>query len=439
MAQASYATSPEETETSPGMAAVYRKIGWRLLPFLCVCYMFSSLDRVNVSFAKLQMLEELQFSEAIYGLGAGIFFIGYILFEVPSNAILQRVGANLWIARIMVTWGIFSTLMMFVTTPTQFYILRFLLGAAEAGALPGILYFLTGFFPSARRGRVTAAVMLSVPIASIIGGPLSGWIMESFHKFHGLSGWQWMFLLEGLPPVLLGIATPFVLPRTPPHAKWLSDEEKALHAADMARDTIDGDAHSHRFMAGLTNPKVWVLGGIDFSILLATYAIMFWMPTFLRQAGATDLVEIGFLSAIPSIAGIAGLILISRSSDRMRERRWHIVVPFLITAAALVGATFFLGSVPMIVIFFSIAVCMINGTMAVFFTLPATFLKGPAAAAGFALACSLASTAGLISNTLIGFLVDLTGTAQGALWCFAASLIVSSGLVLSLSPKIVNR
>lgn len=418
---------------------LYRKIALRLVPLLCACLMMSSLDRANISFAKLQMLDELKFSEATYGLGAGIFFLGYIPFEVPSNAILQRVGAPVWISRIMISWGIMSGLMMCVTTPVQFYGLRFLLGVCEAGGLPGILFYLTAWFPSHRRGRITGYLMLGGPLAALVSGPLSGGIMKVLDHVGGLGGWRWLFLLEALPSILLGIMCLILLPRSPAAAPFLSAEDRQRLAADLAADALPAGGAKHGFRNGLFNPRVWAMGGIDFSILLTAYAISFWLPSFIRSAGIHDVFVIGLLTMIPNAAGVVGLLLLTASSDRRRERRWHIVVPFLIAAGALASSTFYMGNVTMIIVTFTVATMMVTGTMGVFFTLPAAFLNGPAAAAAFALSCSLANVAGLVSNSLIGYVVTLTGSGRSALMVFACSLIVSSGLVLSLPRKLVNR
>lgn len=422
-----------------GTQELYRKITWRLIPFLCFCYLAAYLDRINVGFAKLQMLEHLQFSEAAYGLGAGLFFVGYILFEVPSNLVLERVGAKVWIARIMITWGLLSACTLFVTTPFQFYVIRFLLGAAEAGFLPGVLYYLTLWFPTYRRGRIIALFMIGLPLSSVIGGPLSGWIMSHFHMVNGLQGWQWLFLLEAIPSVLLGILTFWVLPNHFQQAKWLSDDEKAQLAGDLAVDDAEGKGSKHSFKDGFFNLKVWMLGGIDFSILLSAYAMGFWMPTFIRNAGVADTFHIGLLTALPSLAALLGMLLIGASSDRHRERRWHIIVPFIVGAFAMASSTFFSHNVTMTVSLFAIASAAIIGAVPVFFSLPATFLKGTAAATGFALACSVANIAGLVSNSLMGLVIDLTGNGQVALWLFAGCLILSCFLVIALPAKLVNR
>ncbi|MBT1432842.1 MFS transporter [Dickeya dianthicola] len=428
-----------QTPTPVAVALVYRNIAWRLIPFLCLCYLAAYLDRINIGLAKLQMANQLALSDIAFGFGAGLFFVGYILFEVPSNLILQRVGARIWIARIMISWGLLSAGTMFIATPVQFYVLRFLLGAAEAGFLPGVLYYLTHWFPSWRRGRIISLFMIGLPLSSVVGGPLSGWIMSHFDSAHGLHGWQWMFLLEGLPSVLLGVLTLWLLPDGVDQARWLSEADKAQVRADLAIDAREAPYLKHRFRDGVLNLKVWMLGGIDFSILLCAYAIGFWLPTFIKKAGVVDIGQIGLLTAVPSVAALAGMVLLGASSDRLRERRWHIIVPFWLGAAAIVASTFFTQHIVMTVLLFSVAQATIIGAVPVFFSLPATFLTGTAAATGFALACSLANIAGLVSNSIMGFAMELTGSGSGALWFFAVCLLLSSLLVLALPAKLVNR
>ena len=418
---------------------LYRKIAWRLIPFLCCCYLAAYLDRINVGFAKLQMADQLQLSDAAFGLGAGLFFVGYILFEVPSNLILKRVGARVWIARIMVSWGVLSACTLLVTTPAQFYVLRLLLGIAEAGFLPGVLYYLTLWFPTHRRGRMIALFMIGLPLSSVIGAPLSGWILEAFDGLQGLRGWQWLFLLEGVPSVLLGLLALRLLPEGPQDAEWLDLREQGHLLRDLTVDEAQSPASGDSFRQGFFNLKVWMLGGIDFAILLSAYAMGFWMPTFIRQAGVADASDIGLLTALPSIAAVFGMLALGASSDRFRERRWHIILPFWIGAAAMAASTAFTDNVVATVLLFSIAQAAIIGAVPVFFSLPATFLTGTAAATGFALACSLANIAGLVSNTLIGLALDITGRSGGALLFFAACLVLGSLLVVALPAKVVNR
>lgn len=431
--------TPNSALAGADSVLLYKKITWKLIPFLCLCYLAAYLDRINIGLAKLQMASQLQLSETAFGLGAGLFFVGYILFEVPSNLILQRVGAKIWIARIMITWGILSACTLFVTTPMQFYVIRFFLGVAEAGFLPGVLFYLTLWFPSYRRSRIIALFMIGLPLSSVIGGPLSGWIMGHFDMRHGLHGWQWLFLLEGLPSVLLGVMTFWVLPNRFEQASWLSTDEKARLAQDLQADNAEANNSKHSFRDGFFNLKVLMLGGIDFSILLCAYAMGFWMPTFIKNTGMTDIGTIGMLTAIPSVAALLGMLLIGASSDKHRERRWHIIVPFIIGAAAMGGSTFFTHNVFATVLLFSVAQAAIIGAIPVFFSLPGTFLSGTAAATGFALACSVANIAGLVSNSIMGLALDLTGKSGGALWIFAACLLLSSLLVVALPAKLVNR
>lgn len=418
---------------------LYRKVAWRLIPFLCCCYLAAYLDRINVGFAKLQMADQLQLSDAAFGLGAGLFFVGYILFEVPSNLILKRVGARVWIARIMVSWGVLSACTLLVTTPAQFYVLRLLLGIAEAGFLPGVLYYLTLWFPTHRRGRMIALFMIGLPLSSVIGAPLSGWILEAFDGLQGLRGWQWLFLLEGVPSVLLGLLALRLLPEGPQDAEWLDLREQGHLLRDLTVDEAQSPASGDSFRQGFFNLKVWMLGGIDFAILLSAYAMGFWTPTFIRQAGVADASDIGLLTALPSIAAVFGMLALGASSDRFRERRWHIILPFWTGAAAMAASTAFTDNVVVTVLLFSIAQAAIIGAVPVFFSLPATFLTGTAAATGFALACSLANIAGLVSNTLIGLALDITGRSGGALLFFAACLVLGSLLVVALPAKVVNR
>lgn len=420
---------------------VYKKVIWKLIPFLCFCYIAAYLDRINVGLAKLHMLSDVHLSEAAFGLGAGLFFVGYIIFEVPSNLVMEKVGAKVWIARIMITWGILSGLTMFVTTPMQFYILRFLLGAAEAGFLPGVLYYLTTWFPTYYRGKIIALFLIGLPLAVIIGSPLSGWIMQTFDSVHGLAGWQWLFFLEAIPSVLLGILTLKVLPNHFSKAKWLNEQEKSIIENNLKKD-LEGNTSAkekHSFKDGFFNLNVLKFGVINFSMLLCTYSMGFWLPTFIKSAGMDNLLNIGFVVAIPSVIGLIAMLVIGRSSDKYRERRWHLIIPFVFGSIALFLTHMFSGNITMTVVLFSIAAIATTGTIPVFFSLPATFLSGTAAATGFALACSIANLAGLVSNTLVGYAIQITGKPEGALMVFAGFLLLSCLIVLSLPKSLVNK
>ncbi len=306
------ATSSADTD------AVYRKVTVRLITFFCLCYFAAYLDRINVGLAKLQMLSALQFSDTVYGLGAGLFFAGYILFEVPSNLILQKVGAKLWIARIMVTWGLISGATAFVTTPTQFYVLRFLLGVAEAGFLPGVLLYLTRWYPDERRARIIALFMVGLPLSSMIGSPLSGWIMQMFDGAHGFGGWQWLFVIEAIPSVVLGIAIFMYLPNDIASARWLTAQEKAILVANLDKDA--GVHKRHNIGAAFSDLKVWMLGLIDLCVLLGLYGVSFWLPTILKDTGVKDPYTIGWLMAIPNALAVVGVLVWGARSDRLRQR-----------------------------------------------------------------------------------------------------------------------
>lgn len=417
--------------------ALYRKVTFRLITLFCLCYFAAYLDRVNIGLAKLQMLDALKFSDEIYGLGAGLFFVGYILFEVPSNLILQRVGAKIWIARIMITWGLLSGATMFVQTPFQFYLARFLLGVAEAGFLPGVLLYLTNWYPDARRARIVALFMVGLPMSSMIGSPVSGWIMHAFDQTHGLGGWQWLFMLEALPSIVLGFAVLRWLPNTIESARWLTNDEKRTLRAELS--STDAGHKRHNLAAAFTDPKVWALGLIDLCVLLGLYAVSFWLPTFLRDTGVKDSYQIGWLMVIPNAAAVIGTLLCGASSDRARERRWHIVVPFVIAAVALVVAGASKPSTAMTLLLFSLVNAGVAAAMPVVWSLPSTFLRGTAAAGGIAFACSIANLGGFGSTYLIGYLRDTFHSQSAGLYVFAALIVGGCALALSYPKSVVNR
>ncbi|MGU3538945.1 MFS transporter [Methylobacterium sp. A54F] len=416
---------------------VYRKVTWRLIPFLFVCYVAAYLDRVNVGFAKLQMLSDLQFSETVYGLGAGIFFIGYFLFEVPSNIILHKVGARIWIARVMFTWAVISAAMMFVTTPTMFYVLRFLLGVAEAGLFPGVILYLTYWFPAARRGSIIAMFMTGIPIAGLIGGPLSGWIMHSMSGAYGLAGWQWMFLIEALPSFLLAFVVLAYLDDGIAKAKWLTGDEKALLIRNIEADT--GGATAHRLRDGFTSPWVWLLSGIYLFFIMGLYGVGFWLPTLIKGAGVTDTLMIGFLSSIPYGAAAIAMIVVGRMSDAAGERRWHIVVPGMIGAVGWLISIRYSTDIVVAEIALTVATMGVLVTLAQFWCLPTAVLAGAAAASGIAVVNSVGNLAGFVSPYLIGWIVDQTKSTSLGVYTLAGCLVVGSLLALTMPKHLVNR
>ena len=417
--------------------SLYRKLTLRIAPFLCMCFFAAFLDRVNVGIAKLQMLDSLGFSETVYGLGAGLFFVGYILFEVPSNLILQKVGARFWIARIMVTWGILSGVTMFVRTPGQFYVARFLLGLAEAGFLPGALLYLTYWFPDAQRGRIVALFMVGLPMSSLLGAPLSGWILSSFDGVHGLQGWQWLFALEALPSVVLGVLVYTFLPGKYHNARFLTPVELALLTQDIGTD--QEEKKGHQLGQAFSDPKVWAVGYLDLCILLCFYSISFWMPTMLREAGVRSAGEIGALMAIPNALAVVVVLVTGISSDRFRERRWHVAVPFLCSAIGLIASAFCSGSVVATVVVLSLANAGAAAAMPVVWSLPSTFLKGTAAAAGIAFACSIANLGGFASTYFLGWLKEQTHSMSAGVITFGVCLLAGCVLALAMPKRIVNR
>jgi MFS family permease len=417
--------------------ALYARVTWRFVPFLFVCYVAAYLDRVNVGFAKLTMAVDLQFSDTVYGLGAGIFFIGYFLFEVPSNLLLHRIGARRALARIMVTWGLLSSAMMFVTTPTSFYVLRFLLGVAEAGFFPGVVLYLTWWYPAARRGRVTALFVTAVAISGVIGNPLSGWIMQRFDGVHAWHGWQWLFLLEGLPAVALGVCTWFWLDDRISDAHWLSAEERARLAANIAADNAHKTQHSA--LAGMRDPRVWLIAMIYFCLVSGLYGINFWLPTIIRGLGVDGMVAIGFVSAIPWTAAALVMTAVGHSADRRGERRYHIAVPALVGAAGLAASVPLAGHPVLAVIALSVGTCGLLSAIPLCWSLATAFLTGAAAASGIAFINSFGNLSGFASPYLIGWIRDTTASTDLGVYALALMLSIGAALVLFRVPASIAR
>lgn len=415
----------------------YRRVTWRLIPFLFACYVAAYLDRVNVGFAKLQMLADLQMSETAYGIGAGIFFIGYFLFEVPSNLILHRTGARAWIARIMVTWGLLSAATMWVTSATAFYALRFLLGIAEAGFFPGIVLYLTQWYPAPRRARIMALFMTAIAISGVIGGPVSGWILSEMAGKNGWAGWQWLYLLEGIPAVLLGVATYFYLDDSIEGARWLPDDEKAVLRAQLRADPA-GEEHVS-VMATLRDSRVVLLAALYFCSILGLYGLAFWLPQLIRTLGVAEPWRVGMLSAIPYGVATVAMVLAGQSSDRRGERRWHLVGSALIGAVGLVGAAWFRTEPVAGMIAFSVAAAGILSLPPLFWTIPTTLLRGVSAAAGIAAINSVGNLSGFVSPYMIGAITDATGEATIGLYVLAASLVASAGLSIAATAPPTRR
>jgi len=415
----------------------YAKVVRRLIPFLMLCYLGAYLDRVNVGFAKLQMLNDLRFSETIYGLGAGIFFLGYFLFEVPSNMILHKVGARNWLARIMLTWAVISASFAFVSSPTSFYVLRFLLGVAEAGFAPGVILYMTYWFPSERRAKALSMFFMAIPLAGIVGGPLSGYIMHAFHGALDLAGWKWLFMLEALPSLVLGIAILLYLDNGIQSAKWLTEAEKALLARNVAGDNARKVSHVS-IRAFIADRRLWLMASIYFCVVLGQYGLTFWLPTIVRKAGVADPLWVGILTALPYLCAIVALPLVGMSADHHRERRLHLAVPMLVAAAGFATLPL-LGGVGASLVCLSIAAAGILTSSSQFWALPTALLGGMSAAAGIAAVNCVANLAGFFSPAIVGWLNDLTGKSTAGLIFISVAIVLGALLVFLVPAKAVNR
>jgi len=423
--------------TSSFEAATYRKVSWRLLPLLLVCYLVAYLDRVNVGFAKLQMASALHLSDAVYGLGAGIFFLGYFLFEIPSNLILHRVGARLWVARIMVSWGVISALTMFVTTPAMFYAMRFLLGLAEAGFFPGIILYLTYWYPAHRRGRMTTWFMTAVALSGVVGGPVSGYILKTFDGANGWQGWQWLFLLEGLPSVLAGVLVFFLLDDRIQKARWLTAEEKQLLERNIAIE--DAGKEEHSLGTVLASGRVWLMSLIYLSFVMGLYGVSFWLPTIIKATGVTDAFSIGLLSAIPFAVAVVVMIVVARSADQRRERRWHVAIPGLAGALGLVLSVGWAHNTMLAMTALTLATAGIITALPLFWSLPTAFLAGAGAAAGIAMVNSIGNLAGFLSPYAVGWLKQATGANDSGMYMLAAFMVLGALLALSVPARLVDK
>jgi ACS family tartrate transporter-like MFS transporter len=410
--------------------SVFAKATWRLIPFMGLLYVIAYLDRVNVSTASLTMNKDLGLSPEVYGFGAGIFFLGYFLFEVPSNVILERVGARIWISRIMLTWGVVSMANAFATGPVSFFVVRFLLGVAEAGFFPGMVLYLTYWFPSAHRARLVALFLAAIPLANVIGGPLSGWIlgMEGVQHLHG---WQWVFLIEGAPSVFLGLLVLRLMPNGPADAKWLSDDERCTIANALAAEP----PHVHTTLAAMfADPCVWLLAIPDFGIVLALYGVNLWLPQIVREMGYS-IRDTSFISAAPYMIAMVVMVFWGMSSDARHERIWHISTAALMGAGGLIGAALFKSHVE-VLMSLTLAVAGTYAALAVFWTLPPSFLGGTAAAGGIALINSISNLGGFWGPAIMGTIRQHTGGFSAGLGVLAVGLISSAVLVLFVGRSI---
>lgn len=418
--------------------SVFRKVNRRLLPILLLCYTFAYLDRVNIGFAKLHMQEDIPLlTEAVFGIGAGLFFLAYACLEIPSNMLMHKVGARRTITRIMILWGLTSSSMLFVRDETSFYILRILLGIFEAGFAPGIILYLTYWYPARRMAAVMGIYMLAGPIGSILGSGVSAAIIAATDNIGGLAGWQWMFLIQGLPCVLLGYVFWKAMADRPADAPWLTEQEKSIVA--KAIDETAAKQTTHKFIDALREPSVYVMAAAYFGIMCGIYAVSFWLPTILKDNGIQSTFAIGMLTAIPYLLTIPAMILLSRSSDRHQERKWHAVVPSLVAAAGLTVAAFTASNFLLSFVALCIAVCAVWGAYTVFWAVPSQHFGGTAAVGGIAFINTIGILGGFVAPTIMGFVREATGSTQGGLLTMVGLLFMSIAALLFLPVVLRHR
>ncbi|MET4589608.1 MFS transporter [Arthrobacter sp. 754] len=404
-----------------------RKVRRRIMPLVILLYFIAYLDRNNVGFAKLGMQSDIGLTEAAYGLGAGIFFIGYALLEIPSNAGMYRFGARKWLARILITWGIFATAMFMVNGEAMFYVIRFLLGAAEAGFFPAILFYLTLWFPAAQRVTVLGLFILAQPISNALGAPVSGMLLN-MEGVLGLHGWQWVYIIEGIPAILLGIITPFVMTDRPEHAKWLKPEEREWLTSTMNKELADKQkSGNHNFLAGLKDPRTIAYSALYFGLVCGIYGLGLWMPTIVKALGKFDSTQVGFIVFIPYAIAAVFVYFWSKRSDRTGNRVWHACFSMAMAAVGLLGAGYLLPvNAVLAMVFLTIAAMGIYSAIAPFLAMPAAALTGAAAAAGLAMVNSLGNLGGFVAPYVVGLLKDATGNSQSGLTFLAACLAITS-------------
>ena len=422
----------------PIAESALRKVRWRLIPFLFILYIVAYLDRVNVGFAAIDMNQDLGFSAAVYGLGSGIFFLSYTLLEVPSNLMGARVGPRLWIARIMLTWGLLSSAMIFVTGPTSFYVLRFLLGAAEAGFFPGVILYLTHWFPQRERARAVGLFMTATAMAGVIGAPISSALLR-LDGVWGLHGWQWLFLIEGLPAVLLVPVVLSYMTERPADATWLTADERAWLVREMNAEQAASGHSIVTLRAALGSPRLWIVSLPYFCIVIAFYGISFWLPQLLQSMSDLGSATIVLMSAIPYVAATVGLVVVGARSDRTRERRWHVAGPCLIGAAGFLLTVLAPATPAIALTTLSIAAFGIWGTLGPFWAIPTALLRGTAAAGGIALVNSIGNVGGFVGPYLMGWIRDATGGYTAGLLTLAAILVLGAVIVLRLEQPEERR
>ncbi len=408
---------------------LYRKVTLRIIPFLFVCYLIAMVDRLNVGFAKLQFMSDLHLTETQFGIAASLLYAGYILFEVPSNLMMQKAGLGITLLRVMTLWGVATLFLAFADSKFHFYGLRFLIGLAEAGFLPGVLLYLTFWFPERMRGRMTSLFMAALPVSGIIGGPLAGWIMTATDGAHGLKGWQYLFLVEGVPAIALGVFAYFFIARDPDHAAWLTPSERTVLARDIASGRRLADGHPRSFAAALADKRVWGLAFSYFIFYCVENALLVWIPTLLRGVGSVSIMQIGWISGAISLVSMVGMQLVSSHSDAQGERRWHVICCGVVSGACFMLLPLAAGSMALTTAILMIASVAVFAFLALFWTIPSAYLQGSAAAGGLALISSIGATGGVVSPIYIGWMKDLTGSFYESLGSMGLLLVLAMGVL----------
>ena len=424
---------PATSAASAELKRTYSKVIWRLMPYLMLAFIINAIDRLNLSFAKLRMAEDILLSDAAYGIGAGVFYLGYILFEVPSNLYMQRVGARATLTRIMILWGLITVATAFVTSPGQLIVARFLLGIAEAGFFPGLILYLTYWFPAAIRGRITASFFMAGMVAGMICGPLSGTIMAHLHGWLGLRDWQVLFVLTGLPAVLLGVIGRFWLTDRPEQARWLDDEQKQQIHTALAGESRPSASHSG-FVGALRDPLLYVAGLVCFCIYSASNTVSYWLPTLVQGFGLQDLQHIGLATSLPFMTALCAMYILGRSSDRHMERRWHLSLALLTAAASFWLLDLAEGHAVLSMLLVSLGAAAALAAMPLFWTIPPALLSRSGAAGGIAIISSLGNIAGVLSQTAVGAVKTATGSLYLAFDLIAVLLVLGTLLLLIAIP-----
>ncbi|WP_186022111.1 MFS transporter [Burkholderia gladioli] len=433
MASSSAIASDGREAGSETGIAVIRKVAWRLMPLIMICYLFAFFDRINISFAKFQLQGDLGLSDTAYGLGASLFVIGYVLFEVPSNMLLYRVGARRWIARIMISWGIATAAMVFVHTEWQFYGLRFVIGAMEAGFAPGVLYYLTLWFPPSHRGRITSLLFLASAFSGLVGAPAAGLVLGHLNGALGMPGWHWLFLLGGVPCVLLGVLVMVQLKDRIEDASWLSGNEKAWLAGQIAQQSRHPQG-GHSLLGALRTPGFLMLGLVYFLIQIASYGLNFWAPHLIRTAGTQNPTLIGLLTSVPYIAGAIAMVTVGRLSDAIGERRKYVVALLLMASVGFFAAGYFDRQTTLLLVALAVIGAGVVASIPAFWALPPKLVTGAGAAGGIAVINTLGQLGGIVSPVMVGRVRDLTGSTTPALYVIALLSLICALLVAYALP-----